>query len=76
MLFTHDTEWNLTFLAGLLDTVAGASESGEDELSTQAQLDALLAHWKFTGRIDHDERELREVRDTRDGIEWELRSPQ
>lgn len=68
MLFTHDTEWNLTFLAALLDTVADASESGEDELATEAQLDALLARWKFTGRIDHDARELRQVRETRDRV--------
>ncbi|AYF98420.1 CGNR zinc finger domain-containing protein [Protaetiibacter intestinalis] len=68
MLFTHDTELNLTFLQALLDTVAEASESGEDELATTGQLGALLAQWKFSGRIDHDERELREVRDTRDRI--------
>ena len=30
MLFTHDTELNLTFLQALADTVADASESGAD----------------------------------------------
>lgn len=68
MLFTHDTELNLTFLQALADTVAEASESGDDELSTEAQLGALLAAWKFSGRIDHDARELRDVRAARDRI--------
>ncbi|MBN9139781.1 MAG: CGNR zinc finger domain-containing protein [Micrococcales bacterium] len=68
MLFTHDTELNLTFLQALLDTVAGASESGEDELATVEQLAALIGAWKFSGRIDGDERELRQVRATRDDI--------
>lgn len=68
MLFTHDTEVNLIFLAALLDTVAGASESGEDELATPEQLGAFLGRWKFTGRMDRDARELRQVRKTRDSV--------
>jgi predicted RNA-binding Zn ribbon-like protein len=68
MLFTHDTEVNLVFFAALLDTVAGASESGDDELSTPEQLSALLGQWKFTGRIDRDARELHEVRETRERV--------
>lgn len=68
MLFTHDTEVNLTFFAALLDTASGASESGADELSTIAQLSDFLAYWKFTGRLDRDERELREVRDARENV--------
>jgi predicted RNA-binding Zn ribbon-like protein len=68
MLFTHDTEVNLSFLAALLDTVADASESGEDELATPEQLGAFLGRWKFTGRIDRDARELGEVRATRERV--------
>jgi predicted RNA-binding Zn ribbon-like protein len=68
MLFTHDTEVNLIFLAALLDTVAGASESGDDELATPEQLSRFLGRWKFTGRIDHDEDELRQVRETRERV--------
>ena len=68
MLFTHDTEVNLAFLAALLDTDAGASESGDDELATPAQLAALIARAKFTGRLDRDERELHQVRATRDRV--------
>ena len=68
MLFTHDTELNLTFLQALADTVADASESGEDELASERELGDLLAVWKFSGRIDGDARELREVRAARDSI--------
>ena len=68
MLFTHDTEVNLIFFAALLDTVSGASERGDDELSTPGQLSELLGRWKFTGRIDRDARELREVRRTRERV--------
>lgn len=68
MLFTHDTEVNLTFFAALIDTEAGASASGVDELSTIEQLSAFLTHWKFTGRIDHDRRELDEVRAVRASV--------
>lgn len=68
MLFTHDTEVNLTFLAALLDTASGASESGEDELATTGQLAGLIARAKFTGRIDRDARELRQVRAARTSI--------
>jgi predicted RNA-binding Zn ribbon-like protein len=43
-----------------------ASRSGEDELQTVAQLDALVDRWKWSGRRDHDQRELSEVRAIRD----------
>lgn len=68
MLFTHDTEVNLTFFAALLDTASGASESGGDELATPAQLGEFLAHWKFTGRMDRDEHELRAVHRVRESV--------
>lgn len=68
MLFTHDTEVNLAFFAALLDTVAGASESGEDELATTEQLRDFLDRWKFTGRLDRDARELEEVRAARASV--------
>lgn len=68
MLFTHDTEVNLTFFAALLDTEPGASASGVDELSTIEQLRDFLAHWKFTGRLDRDGKELDEVRAARASV--------
>jgi predicted RNA-binding Zn ribbon-like protein len=65
MIFTNDTEASLGFAAALADTVPEASDSGDDELSTPAQLTALLDTWKFSGRRDGDDRELAEVRAAR-----------
>ena len=42
MIFTDDTAAALGFMAAVADTVPGASESGDDELATTAQLGALL----------------------------------
>ena len=61
MIFTDDTTAALNFVAELADTVPEASESGEDELATTAQLDALLDAWLYSGRRDGDARELAEV---------------
>ncbi|GAB2577726.1 hypothetical protein Aab01nite_11230 [Paractinoplanes abujensis] len=65
MLFAPDTEESLNFVVALGNTSPGSSRSGDDELSTTEQLATLLTKWIYTGRIDHDEAELREVRDTR-----------
>lgn len=65
MIFTHDTEVALGFVAALTETSPEASDSGDDELSTPAQLVALLDAWDYSGRRDGDERELVEVRDAR-----------
>jgi predicted RNA-binding Zn ribbon-like protein len=63
--FAPDTELSLDFIVSLVNTEPGASRSGQDELATQEQLDELLTRYIFTGRIDRDEAELREVRQTR-----------
>lgn len=68
MFFTHDTEMALGFVAALADTTPEASDSGADELSTHEQLTALLDEWKYSGRRDGDERELREVRAARERL--------
>ncbi|TFD11509.1 CGNR zinc finger domain-containing protein [Cryobacterium sp. TMT1-2-2] len=47
------------------DTDPGASRSGRDELETVADLAALLAPIPFTGRIDGNDAELLDVRQTR-----------
>ena len=65
MFFTHDTEVALAFVAALADTTPAASDSGDDELTTPAQLDALLDTWMYSGRRDGDDRELAEVREAR-----------
>ncbi|RFA19097.1 CGNR zinc finger domain-containing protein [Subtercola boreus] len=68
MHFTPDTEDALGFTVDLLNTVAGATRSGLDELSTTEQLGVMLASWQYSGRIDHDGAELAEVRLTRERL--------
>lgn len=65
MFFTHDTEAALGFVAALADTTPEASDSGDDELTTQRQLTALLDAWKYSGRRDGGEQELDDVREAR-----------
>ena len=61
MRFAPDTEESLAFVVALCNTDPSASRSGADELATVDQLAALLSHFGYTGRIDHDEAELRDV---------------
>lgn len=68
MYFAPDTEDGLEFAVALSNTVAGATKSREDELVTVAQLARLLAEFGYSGRIDHDGKELAEVCETRDRI--------
>ena len=68
MHFAPDTEVTLEFTVALGNTVAGASRSGTDELSSPEQLTALLVEHRYSGRFDRDERELAEVRATRDRL--------
>ncbi|MBM7504418.1 CGNR zinc finger domain-containing protein [Agromyces aurantiacus] len=74
MIFTDDTTAALGFMAAVADTVPGASESGEDELSSTAQLEGLLDAWGFSGRRDGDRSELDEVRAVRERLRdlWTL----
>ncbi|MCU1481631.1 MAG: hypothetical protein JWQ19_2417 [Subtercola sp.] len=65
MHFAPDTEVTLEFTVALANTVAGATKSGRDEISTPPELTALLDSYGYTGRFDRDEAELREVRSTR-----------
>lgn len=65
MLFAPDTEEALDFVTALANTAAGASRSGDDELTTVDDLAALLGRFVFTGRIDHDDAELAAIRQTR-----------
>ncbi|MET0842557.1 MAG: CGNR zinc finger domain-containing protein [Mycetocola sp.] len=62
MLFAHDTEVSLVTTAALINTVPGASHSGEDELSTKEQLTEFLDRFEFTGSRTGDDRELDEMR--------------
>ncbi len=65
MHFAPDTEESLDFVVVLGNTAPSASRTGEDELATVDQLTRLLARYPFSGRIDHDEAELRDVLRTR-----------
>ena len=74
MQFAHDTEASLEFAVELANTAPEASRSGDDELATVQQLAELLARYPFTGRIDGDEAERRDVLRARDQIRrvWTL----
>lgn len=65
MHFAPDTEESLDFVVALCNTAPGASRSGQDELATVGQLTDFIGRYTYTGRIDHDETELREVQETR-----------
>jgi predicted RNA-binding Zn ribbon-like protein len=66
--FAPDTDVTLEFSVALANTVAGATKGGRDELATIAQLAVLLERYRFSGRIEHDETELEEVRQARDRL--------
>lgn len=74
MRFAPDTEEALEFAVALVNTGAGASRSGEDELSTVEELAAMLGSYPYSGRIDNDAAELTAVRDARDRVRavWTL----
>jgi len=74
MHFAPDAEESLDFVAALVNTEAGASRTGEDELATVAQLADLLVRYSYSGRIDHDEAELLDVQQTRSRLRrvWTL----
>jgi len=63
--FAPDTEESLDFVVALCNTAPGASRSGRDEIATVGQLGEFMSRYRYTGRIDHDDAELNEVRQTR-----------
>ena len=65
MRFAPDVEESLAFVVALVNTEPEASRSGADELVTVGQLSAMLDAYPYSGRIDRDEAELAEVRETR-----------
>ncbi|MEO6504522.1 MAG: CGNR zinc finger domain-containing protein [Terrimesophilobacter sp.] len=65
MLFAYDTEAMLAFMTALINTEPGASNSGEDELTGVAELEALLDEHDYSGRRDHNTAELAEIRGLR-----------
>ena len=78
MHFADDTDDALQFVAALANTLPTASASGRDELSTAEDLDAIFEQHPYSGRIDHDEAELAEVRSARARLRriWDLDTPE
>jgi len=72
--FAPDTVDALEFAVVLCNTAPSASRSGEDELATPAQLTELLTENRYSGRVDGDDDELRDVHRTRDRLRrtWSL----
>jgi predicted RNA-binding Zn ribbon-like protein len=74
ILFAYDTEATLAFATALVNTEAAVSGSRDDELSSRAQLVALLDENDYSGRRDGDDAELDEVRTLRPELRrfWEV----
>ncbi|MFF1876387.1 CGNR zinc finger domain-containing protein [Leifsonia sp. NPDC058230] len=74
MHFAPDTEDALEFAVALGNTVPSASRTGEDELAAPEQLATMIADLRYSGRVDHDLAELRDVQETRERIRrvWSL----
>ncbi|MCA5924162.1 CGNR zinc finger domain-containing protein [Curtobacterium oceanosedimentum] len=65
MFFAPDTDEALTFDVALMNTVAGASPSGRDEIADPGQLAGFVDRFRFSGRVDGDAAELDAVRSVR-----------
>lgn len=74
MHFTPDTEDAVAFLVDLANTDPGASRSGADELSSPADLTALVDRHEYSGRFDRDDAELASVLRVREELRalWSL----
>jgi predicted RNA-binding Zn ribbon-like protein len=55
MFFAPDTDEALEFDVALMNTVAGATASGHDEIADLRQLAELIDRFQFSGRVDGDE---------------------
>lgn len=62
MLFIHDTEMSLRAAAALVNTLPDTGSEGVDTLVTQADFDAYLAEYAYTGTFRRDDDELAAVR--------------
>ena len=68
MHFAPDSEDVLEFTVALVNTAAGASRSGTEELATIEQLADFITLHRYTGRIDHSPAELAELHETRERL--------
>lgn len=65
MVFIHDTEMSLRAAAALVNTLPETAPEGEDRLVTQADFDAYLDEYSYTGTFRRDDEELAAVRANR-----------
>ena len=65
MVFIHDTEMSLRAAAALVNTLPETDSDGMDRLVTQADFDAYLDEYAYTGTFHRDDEELEAVRDNR-----------
>ncbi|GAA3020862.1 CGNR zinc finger domain-containing protein [Microbacterium dextranolyticum] len=65
MVFIHDTEMSLRAAAALVNTLPGTAGVATDGLTTQADVDAYLREFSYTGTIRRDGAELDAVRANR-----------
>mgnify|MGYP001589588024 CR=1 FL=1 len=65
MVFIHDTEMSLRAAAALVNTLPTVGVDAEDRLSTQADFDAYLDEFSYTGTFHRDDDELAAVRANR-----------
>lgn len=74
MHFTPDAQAGMAFLVALANTEPAASRTGLDELSTPAELTALVDAHGYSGRFDRDTAELASVVRVRDELRamWTL----
>jgi predicted RNA-binding Zn ribbon-like protein len=68
LLFAPDTEETLEFTAALGNTDPSASRTGADDIATVAEMGEFMKLHRYSGRIDHDATELREVLETRERL--------
>ena len=76
MLFTRDVELGLQAAVELVNTLPDVTDSGEDGLTTMAQLDDWFEREAFTGERRRDARELASMRALRERLRglWEAPS--
>lgn len=74
MLFTHDTELTLQFIAELADTAPDDADHAGDLLDEPGRLTELLDRHRYSGRRDGDAAELAQVKAARDRLTslWRL----
>ena len=62
MVFIHDTEQSLRAAAALVNTLPHVGTEAVDQLETQADFDAYLDEYAYTGTFHRDDDELAAVR--------------